>query len=416
MIGHILGHVSRLWWLLIWKGRLGTKKGAGASGKRQLLIDVSVISRDDRRTGIQRVVRAIWDALEKESPPGWEIVPVVADDRHGYCRFDALSTGGVRRWAPVHVFRGDVFLGLDLSAKLMPRYRQQLHAWKKGGVGIHILVYDLLPLRFSRFFSKGTANRFKRWLAFVCAEADHLICISRTVANDLGVFLDKGTRPWPGKPSVSVIRLGADLGGSRPTAGRTEEDEKAIRAATESRTVIMVGTVEPRKGYDVALAALEHCWNSTAPAEWPVLVILGRAGWKTDRLQQDLRTHPMAGRTLFWLRDASDEVVEFLYRNAQLLLSASYAEGFGLPLWEAAGHGLRILARDLPEFRELDLPVADFFSCDDPERLSFEIMKLLEDQNSHKGLPSRIFTWADCTRDLLDCMGFEEGAAISVES
>ena len=43
---------------------------------RQLFIDVSVISKNDAGTGIQRVTRAISRQLSKNTPAGWVVKPI----------------------------------------------------------------------------------------------------------------------------------------------------------------------------------------------------------------------------------------------------------------------------------------------------------------------------------------------------
>lgn len=53
------------------------------------------------------------------------------------------------------------------------------------------------------------------------------------------------------------------------------------------------------------------------------------------------------------LDSASDDELVSYYTNSAALIFASYAEGFGLPLIEAAQYELPIIARDIPIFREV---------------------------------------------------------------
>ena len=52
------------------------------------------------------------------------------------------------------------------------------------------------------------------------------------------------------------------------------------------------------------------------------------------------------------------------YSDSDCLIVASYGEGFGLPIVEAAAQGLAILARDLPVFREIAAGHAQYFGGD----------------------------------------------------
>jgi glycosyltransferase involved in cell wall biosynthesis len=63
--------------------------------------------------------------------------------------------------------------------------------------------------------------------------------------------------------------------------------------------------------------------------------------------------HPEKGKRMFWLAGISDEMLQKLYAGSAALLAASEGEGFGLPLIEAAQHGIPIVARSLAVFREV---------------------------------------------------------------
>src|SRR5690606_14583343 len=108
--------------------------------------------------------------------------------------------------------------------------------------------------------------------------------------------------------------------------------------------------------------AFDALWAS---GESTRLVIVGRQGWLVDELADCLRAHPENGRRLFWLSDVSDEALLKLYASSDALIMASRAEGFGLPLIEAARHGIRLIARDLPVFREVAGDAAFYFSSQD---------------------------------------------------
>ncbi len=67
----------------VWFG-LHRKHFVKATEKRRprVLVDVSIIVRHDARTGIQRVVRAIWSELSRRQHPNFDFVPVYASSRH----------------------------------------------------------------------------------------------------------------------------------------------------------------------------------------------------------------------------------------------------------------------------------------------------------------------------------------------
>jgi alpha-1,2-rhamnosyltransferase len=111
-----------------------------------------------------------------------------------------------------------------------------------------------------------------------------------------------------------------------------------------------VGTLEPRKAYSIALDAFETLWAEGCDVRY---VIAGRCGWNTRALQRRIREHPEFKRKLFWLDNASDVDLAYLYPLARALIFPSFAEGFGMPLVEAAYYGTRAIASDIPVLREI---------------------------------------------------------------
>src|SRR5690606_5090572 len=128
------------------------------------------------------------------------------------------------------------------------------------------------------------------------------------------------------------------------------DEVRAVLDKDSTRTFLMVGTIESRKGYDQVLDAFDQLWGEGSVER---LVIVGRQGWLVDDLVQRILQHPENGHRLFWLSDVSDEALVKLYERTDALIMASEAEGFGLPLIEAAKHGIPLIARDLPVFREV---------------------------------------------------------------
>lgn len=348
---------------------------------RQLLVDVSVIAQSDARTGIQRVVRGILGALLSAPPSGWRICPVVATRKRSY-HYAADFPGRPEGWQQldagqsVRVAAGDLFFGLDLAANILPHRHKELMVWKEQGVKLHFVVYDLLPVLCPEWFNDKTRSNIEQWLRTIAIFADSLICISHTVKEDLARWLDRRYGLPAGAIKIAVIPLGADIEATLPSTGLSAESLALLAQRQKGPAILMVGTVEPRKGYAQALAAFEQLWRA---GEAVSLIIVGKPGWKTGRLQERLRHHDELNRRLFWFDNANDELLLALYREASGALLASEAEGFGLPLIEAARHGKPILARDIPAFREMALPDLSFFSGGDSLCLSECLTRWLHD-------------------------------------
>jgi glycosyltransferase involved in cell wall biosynthesis len=359
--------------------------------KPQLLLDVTELVHADARTGIQRVTRALLLEITFALGKDWSIEPVYATaDQCGFRyarKFMSRLLGIPDDWAedaPVQVWHGDVFLGLDYSPSIIPTQESTLKNWSARGIRLYFVVHDLLPVTMPEVFPEGSAQHQQRWLETMSL-FDGAICVSRHVADELfewlQVFGKKRERPF----CIDWFHHGADLENSAPTRGLPSDAEKTLSAFTQRPTFLMVGTIEPRKGYLQTLQAFDRVWAQGVDAN---LVIVGKEGWKPlpDAQRRDipqtvqaLRSHPELGQRLFWLEGISDEYLEKVYAAASCLIAASFDEGFGLPLIEAAKHGLPLLVRDIPVFREVTANHAYIFENNrTPEAISTAVQTWLD--------------------------------------
>ena len=330
--------------------------------QRQLFLDVSALAEQDLGSGVQRVVRSIGEQLLAHPPPGWRVEPVRALSGglgYNYARGFATGLLGLEGEpladGPLLPRQGDLFLGIDLHHDGVLRQRAYLQLLRAQGVAVHFVVHDLLPCQLPECFPPGAAELHAAWLEVVMA-CDGALGVSRSVAEELEAWLAEHP-PQGGSEGfrISWFHHGCDFGG-RDALRRLSEPVADLPLGL---TLLMVGTIEPRKGYLDVIEAASLLWERGLAFQ---LVIVGREGW-TDLPEGQRRTipltvaairrHPQLGRRLFWFDAASDVELDQLYRRADGLIGASYGEGFGIPLIEAASYGLPLLVRDLPVFREV---------------------------------------------------------------
>lgn len=328
------------------------------------LVDVSSIANKDIQTGVQRVVRNTllhWLTLP---PAGVRVEPIrFSGGRFRYARRYALDLLDLAEASltedAVEIANGDTFIGLDWAVDTMAQAEPQLRDWHRRGVSLHFTVNDLLPLTLPQMFHPYARSRFEDWLRRIASMADQLICISRATSSELSAWMSTAglSYQFGTAPRVSHSPLGVDT----TLAARTSALRKELDGAMQARpTVLMVGTIEPRKGYDQALDACERLWNEGADFN---LVIVGHFGWLMDAFSTRVQAHAQRSQRLFWIDDAADGELDAIYQASSLLLAASWGEGYGLPLIEAARRGLPVLARDLPVFREVMGEHAGYFSA-----------------------------------------------------
>ena len=377
-------------------------------GPKQLLVDVSVIAINDARTGIQRVVRALWDQLLKHPPAGYRVRPICATRKRGYRYAPDFPNKPTDQTSgtPVQVEPGDIFLGLDLTSHLLPRHQPELARWKRRGVTLYFMVYDLLPVLYPHWFNHKTSRNHNRWLRAMAIFADHVVCISNVVKNDMASWLKTRYGLETEALPISTIPLGGDVAASIPTRGLPSNIEQLLEALRRKPSVLKVGTLEPRKGHAQVLAAFEQLWQRGRDVNF---VIVGKPGWKTEALQEYLVSHPQRQHHLYWLHDVSDEMLELLYNAAIGVIIASEAEGFGLSLIEATYHGKPVLARDIPVFREIGGDGVTYFTGngDEPLAGSLEVWldQITQKQTQTTGAPQQ--TWHNSAINLLTCLGLK---------
>lgn len=377
-------------------------------GVRQLLVDISELVRRDAKTGIQRVVRSVIRILLQQPPDGFRIEPVYAEPGQRYRYARAFTTTflnlpeSILADEPVDADAGDVFLGLDLVPDAIPANRHELEAMHDRGVKMFFVVYDQLPLLRPDCFPSNGYGLFKCWMETIAELSDGLVCISRAVEAEVRRYLDllqlRRTRPL----KLGHYHLGADWHPSGSNSGITPEQKFCMERIRRETTFLVVGTVEPRKGHEQTLDAFELLW---AHARSVNLVLVGKRGWMTDGLVRRIQNHAENGSRLLWFEQASDELLLCLYSACSALLLPSEGEGFGLPLIEAAQHGLPILCRDLPVFREIAAEHACYFSgCEgvDLKEAIDNWMALNEAGSapSSRGMPW--LNWEQATRQLLE--------------
>lgn len=391
---------------------------------RQLMVDVSATCRNDLKTGIQRVVRALVWELVHAPPAGYRIEPVYLTDEGGcwhyrYARKWTSALLGIQSgWMPddsVEVAADDVLLVADFTSHFAVEAERSglLCRLKEIGVSIHFVVYDLLPILKTEFFPVGQFG-FYDWINTVIRVADSTLCISRSVAEDLKTWISGHPQPRIFPMGIDWFHLGADIDQSAPTNGLPKDAQNLLALVNSSPSFLMVGTIEPRKGYIQVVDAFTELWQDGVQIN---LVIVGKEGWlglpdsqrrTIPAIVERLRCHPEFGKRLLWMDGISDEFLLNLYASCTCLIAASEGEGFGLPLIEAAQHKIPIIARNIPVFQEVAGPYAYYFDGMAPQNLVDAIRSWLDMHNlgvapSSSDMPW--LTWKQSTQEVLKKLG-----------
>jgi glycosyltransferase involved in cell wall biosynthesis len=330
-------------------------------------------------TGVARYSRELRRALERredcevipfavgrrthEVPPGVRHVPVplricqTVWRTFGFPKVEDL-TGTV-----------DVFHSLDL---VPPPSRAPLV----------VTVHDMLAIELPHLHAKRNRRTQERQVAAL-QRAGAIVTCSQSVAH-------------------SLARMGVDADLHVTGSALTPLPDPVDPPLPRGRFILMVGTLEPRKGHDLLLRAV-----AAAHVEDVRIVFAGPTAGRAEELRA-LAQRLGLGDRLEILGRVDDAVLAGLYRDAALLCMPSYGEGFGLPVLEALAVGLPVVASDLPAVREVADGAAVLVEPGDVPELSSALARALADEQlrarARRLGPERAaaFTWESVAAATID--------------
>jgi glycosyltransferase involved in cell wall biosynthesis len=373
---------------------------------RRLLVDVTGTIKRDAGTGIQRVVKKVVEALYSAQTYEIPSLAVRAQDGRLFSAhaFAASLSGATPREADreIEPEPGDRLLLLSDSWNAFDELAPLFARIRARGGEIISCVFDLIPALHPHACHEVTPPLYDAWLRRALVESDAFLAISHTVAEELADFVEqRGLAHRPGL-KIGWFRCGGDIAARSAATPRTK-----VRAAVEGAAPVFlcVGTIEPRKGQRVALRAFERLWRQGIDAR---VVFVGRRGWLDEAISAELLQHPEQGGRLFWFDDAGDAELDYLYSNAKGLVLASFAEGFGLPIVEAARRGVAVVCSDIPVFREVGRDGALYFRVNDAEALAERLKQVLDGEIGAE--PAKVLreSWADAARRITEVIARED--------
>lgn len=260
-----------------------------------------------------------------------------------------------------------------------------------------VTIHDLSFVRLPQFTMPGMSGYLNRWVPYSVKQADHVIAVSEATKQDL---IELYHTP-PEKISVLYHGISSDFS---PNTDRTNIQRiRQKYRLNDSRFILSVGTVQPRKNYQrlvQAFAPLAH--------EQPdlLLLIVGGAGWQSENIYHEVERLNLSKQVRF-LGFVDEADLPTLYQTAALFAYPSLYEGFGLPALEALACGTPVVAANGSALPEVVGSAGLLVDPLDTVGLTEAMRRVLLDGTLHETLSqqgvvqAQQFSWARMAEDLV---------------
>jgi len=231
-----------------------------------------------------------------------------------------------------------------------------------------VTVHDLTFFDHPDWHERSKVGFFRRAIRKAADRADVLVCVSHATARRLEDLLQP-------RAQVVVAPHGIDhaqfhpgpAAGAAGDAGAAGADTVLLAGAgIRPPYVAFLGTVEPRKGLDLLVAAFDRVAEAHPEHR---LVVAGGQGWGAGPVESAISAmaHPSRLVRTGYL---ADEVVPALLRQASVVVYPARAEGFGLPVVEAMACGTPVITTAGSVMDELADGAAATFPAEDVTALA----------------------------------------------
>jgi len=272
-----------------------------------------------------------------------------------FLRVNSCSTSGKIMFNIGH-------MGLDREE--YPRIIQKME------VNPIFMVHDLIPIHYPEYGRVGEKERHRKRIDCILDTATAIITNSQATLDELRVYSNTQNKPMP----HSIAALLGTL------VLRSEQgDDTPLKVPY----FVILGTIEGRKNHLLLL----NIWRNlvdTLGDKTPKLVIIGQRGWECENVVDMLERCDKLKNYVIEIPRCSDEMLSAYLHHARALLFPSFVEGYGMPLAEALGMGIPVIASDLGVFREIAGEIPEYIDALDGKRWKEMIMEYSDSHSSKR--------------------------------
>ncbi|WP_338661449.1 glycosyltransferase [Pararoseomonas sp. SCSIO 73927] len=324
------------------------------------------------------------------------------------------------------------------TAWWLPRYVTALRAARAAGARHVPLLHDCGPLVLPDPAAPELRAEFGRWFSTLPVLADGVLAVSHATAAEYRRLMARHLPDWPAPPVIVVTPDGYDPSAEEPgeppaappapnppvrRLARLPILREAARPAAATRApatrgpahpdlpdepfVLLVSSLEPRKGHLLALAAWRMLLDRRGAAGTPRLVFAGRRAPGDGPVLAALAADPALAARVTALHAPDDAALARLYRGCLFTLYPSRHEGWGLPVSESLLHRRVPVVSEIPSLMESGRNGALFFTPGSADDLATVVEGLLADPARLAAAAARIprhgglRPWAEVAEEML---------------
>lgn len=214
----------------------------------------------------------------------------------------------------------------------------------KGFPKTVVTIHDLAFMKFSEHRGKKITDYYLKRTKIAAQNSKKIIAVSEATKKDLIELL--GVAP----KKIKVIYEGANPDFKRIKNQRELINRSAKYVGAQTKYILSVGTLEPRKNLSVIVKAF-----SLLPLPLRQnykLVFVGGQGWNNREFEKTILDYNLKEQIIL-TGFVPDEDLPYLYNRAELFIYPSLYEGFGLPLLEALSCGAPVIASNVSSLPEV---------------------------------------------------------------
>lgn len=374
----------------------------------KIILDLTIITRKDKITGIERVaLESVKNLLKKNynhtyfilcSKNGKNFVENELDN-FTYCVNKIYSSPFKNRiltdqiWLPILINKvnPDYVYYTTLGIPLINQFP------------FTMIIHDAVAWALPGSISKGMNFYYKPLLqhAIKSKKLDKIMTVSYFSKSEIEKYLKVPSS------KIFVNYLGISDTFVNFSFNKSISIKVLQKYNINSKYIISLGTLEPRKNLNNLLKSfliLKTKYNYQGK-----LVLVGRKGWigefyVDEKIKNDLIVTGFV----------SEEDLPYLIKLSEVYVFPSYYEGFGLPLIEAMSLGVPVISSNRTSLPEIGGDACTYFNPSDCSSIAQVILQVLNDKDKKKNMKkksierAKLFTWEKHADKLLKILGDTE--------